>query len=273
MAEMLSFMAMPFLACIVLLGIHSYFGLHVLKREIIFIDIAMAQVAALGGLLALLAGRAHEGTWAHWLALGMTATAAALFTAAKNSGQRVPQEAVIGVVYAVAATGSILLAVRMPGGGEHLHEALDGSILWTDWSVVRHSTLVYAIVGAFHWVFRKKFIMLSFDLPGARAAGMRIRLWDFLFYFSLGWVLVHSVEIGGVLLVFAILVLPASISSLLAERLGMRILIGWSVGAASCALALFLSWKLDLPSGPAVICVLGAVLLLTGVARKLAAAR
>ena len=273
MAEMLSFMAVPFAACIVLLGIHCYFGLHILNREIIFIDIAMAQVAAMGGLLSILLGGQHQDTGAHWLALGMIALAAALFTATKTSSRKIPQEAVIGIVYAVAATGSLLLAVKVPGGGEHLHEALDGSILWTEWTDLMHTTWVYALVGLFHWIFRKKFIRLSFDLPGARAAGMKIRHWDFLFYFSLGWVLVHSVEIGGVLLVFAILVLPASISSLLAERLGVRIFIGWSVGAASCALALFLSWKLDLPSGPAVICVLGAALLLTGVARKLATAR
>jgi len=273
MAEMLSFMALPFAACIVLVGIHGYFGLHVLRRGIIFIDIAMAQVAALGTLAAVVLGRTPEGLAAHWLALGLTAVAAGLFTLTKSSGHKIPQEAVIGVVYAVAISGSLLLAVKLAGGGEHLHDSLDGSILWVGWDDLFHCTWVYALVGIFHWIFRKKFIPLSFDYAGARAGGMNVRLWDFLFYFSLGWVLVHSVEIGGVLLVFAILVLPASISSLMAKDLRVRIVIAWSVGAASCALALFLSWKLDLPSGPAVICVLGAVLLLVGLARKLAGAR
>jgi len=267
MSDMVLFMAAPFAACLLLLGAGGYLGLHVLRREIIFIDIAMAQIASLGATTALVLRIDTHGAIAYFFALAATAVAAIIFSLTRYSSHKVPQEAVIGVTYAVATMTALLLVDKAAGAHEHLREMLAGSILWVQWHEVGKCAAVLLLVGIFHWLFRDRFSLLSRDYEQARSSGMRVRLWDFLFYFSFGLIMVHAVRIGGILLVFAFLIIPASISALLARSWAIRIVIAWAVGLAVSTAGLVLSWKLDILCGPLVVCLLGLALVAIGLFR------
>jgi zinc/manganese transport system permease protein len=258
---MADLLAVPFLACLVLTGIHAYLGLHVLARGVIFVDLALAQVAALGVTAGLLAGHAPQSDAAYAWALGFTAGGAALL--ALTGGRRgvVPQEAIIGIVYAVAAALTVLVLDRVPQGGEHIKQLLVGSILAVSAEEVGRIAVLYAAIGAFHWWCRGPMLALSTGQAPRRAA-----LWDFIFYFTFGLVVTSSVRVAGVLLVFSYLIVPAVVGAWLATRLGSRLLIGWTVGVVVSALGLALSYLADLPTGATIVGTFGAVLALLGLA-------
>jgi zinc/manganese transport system permease protein len=256
---MADLLAVPFLACLVLTGIHAYLGLHVLARGVIFVDLALAQVAALGVTAGLLAGHAPQSDAAYAWALGFTAGGAALL--ALTGGRRgvVPQEAIIGIVYAVAAALTVLVLDRVPQGGEYIKQLLVGSILAVNPEEVLRIAVLYAAIGAFHWWCREPMLALSSGQAPSRAA-----LWDFIFYFTFGLVVTSSVRMAGVLLVFSYLIVPAVVGAWLATRLGSRLLIGWTVGVVVSALGLALSYLADLPTGATIVGTFGAVLALLG---------
>ena len=206
---MLDLILPPLAACMVIVAIHSYLGLHIIAREVIFVDLSLAQMAALGSTVAILAGSAPGSTISYAYALGFTTLGAALFalTRTKEKG-RVPQEAIIGIVYVVASAAAILVADRVPGGGEAIKDILVGSLLWVTWPAILKMAAVYAVLGVFHFVLRKRFLTISFEPETALANGWRIRWWDFWFYLSFGVVITFSVPIAGVLLVFSFLVVP-----------------------------------------------------------------
>lgn len=258
---MADLLAVPFLACLVLTGIHAYLGLHVLARGVIFVDLALAQVAALGVTAGLLAGHAPQSDAAYAWALGFTAGGAALL--ALTGGRRgvVPQEAIIGIVYAVAAALTVLVLDRVPQGGEYIKQLLVGSILAVSAEEVVRIAVLYAAIGAFHWWCRGPMLALSTGQAPRRAA-----LWDFIFYFTFGLVVTSSVRVAGVLLVFSYLIVPAVVGAWLATRLGSRLLIGWTVGVVVSALGLALSYLADLPTGATIVGTFGAVLALLGLA-------
>jgi zinc/manganese transport system permease protein len=258
---MADLLAVPFLACLVLTGIHAYLGLHVLARGVIFVDLALAQVAALGVTAGLLAGHAPQSDAAYAWALGFTAGGAALL--ALTGGRRgvVPQEAIIGIVYAVAAALTVLVLDRVPQGGEYIKQLLVGSILAVSAEEVIRIAVLYAAVGAFHWWCRGPMLALSSGQAPPRAA-----LWDFIFYFTFGLVVTSSVRVAGVLLVFSYLIVPAVVGAWLATRLASRLLIGWTVGVVVSALGLALSYLADLPTGATIVGTFGAVLGLVGLA-------
>jgi len=245
-----------------LIGIHGYFGIHVLKREIIFIDIAMAQIAAFGVTLAMIFHIESETLSAYLLPLIFVTLAAFVFSSLKYANLRIPLEAIIGISYAVATTAAVIALDLSAGAHEHTKEMLIGSILWVRWSQILKSVIIYSIIGAIHFIFRHKFIPLSEDYQQARQAGMKVHWWDFLFYLTLGITVLCSVQIGGILVVFAFLVMPASISALFARKWLPRILIGWGLGTVVSFLGLYLSWTYDAPSGPAVIIFLAVFLIL-----------
>lgn len=271
MLDMLVFMAAPFAACLILVGLHGYLGLHVLLRQVIFVDLALAQIAALGAVVALVQG--HEpGTPASFsYSLGATVLGAFVFslTRTRRHDSKVPQEALIGITYVIASAAALLVADRAPEGAEHIKELLAGSILWVTWGVVIKDLLIYSAVGLFHYIFRKKLIMISENPERAYAEGMNVRLWDFLFYLSFGVIITLSVEIAGVLMVFSYLVAPAIIALGSSNRWGSRIVIAWAVGFLASALGLIASYKVDFPSGPAIVCALGLFLVLFTVWRSL----
>ncbi len=251
-----------FAECLVLVGIHSYLGIHVIKRKVIFVDLSLAQIAALGTTVAFLFGLTPQSQGAYWFSLGFTMLGAAIFSLSRFKNEKIPQEAIIGLVYALAAAIAILVVDKAPHGAEHIKEIMTGSILWVQWPTILKAAGVYAAVGVFHYIFRDKFILISNNPEAAYQQGLNVRLWDFLFYLSFGVVITHSVNTAGVLLVFVFLVVPAIATMMITDKLWLQLVLGWSMGTIVSVIGLALSYYLDLPSGPAVVSTYGAVLLL-----------
>jgi zinc/manganese transport system permease protein len=261
MLEALGIMKWPLAACLLLPGILVYLGLHIVRREIIFVDLALAQMAALGTCLAVLLGLDVDGWGAYAWSLGFTLTGAAVFTLTRNADRRVPQEALIGITYVVAAAAGVLLLSRNPEGNEQLRRTLVGDVLLVQPAEIARAFALYAAVGIAHALFRRQFLMISFDPQEAMRRRLRVRLWDFLFYGLFGLVVTSFVHIGGVLLVFSYLIIPAVCAILLAESLRARLIVGWAVATLSGVVGLCGSFGFDLPTGAAIVCALGAALL------------
>ncbi|HEU4345704.1 MAG TPA: metal ABC transporter permease [Candidatus Binatia bacterium] len=267
---MIEFLWVPFLACLVLTGIHVYLGLHVLARGIIFVDLALAQVAALGITAALLAGHPIQSAAAYWYALAFTLGGSLLFAISRTHRAAIPQEAIIGIVYVVSAAAAVLIVDRAPQGSEHIKQLLVGNILTVTLREIASLALLYAIVGALHWAVRKPLLQISFDPAAAVKQGRWIGLWDFLFYASFGFVVTSSVQIAGVLLVFSYLIVPAAIAALLAHSVATRLAVGWGLGFIVSVAGLVASANWDLPTGAAVVTTFGAFMaaVASGVALK-----
>lgn len=260
-SDLVSLMWAPLLMCLVLTGIHAYLGIHVIAREVIFVDIALAQIAALGVTAAFLWGFGPE-SWESYLAgLGFTTAGAAVLALTRARERRVSQEAVIGVVYAVSAAGAVLLVDRAPHGAEHLRAMLVGNILTVGGMDVVKVGALYAVIGALHWLCRRPFFLISLDPQSAYREGWHVRLWDFLFYASFGLVVTSSVRIAGVLLVFSYLIVPSLAAIAVGGRMSTRLVIGWGFGAAVSIIGMVGSALLDLPTGATVVCAFGLSLL------------
>jgi len=253
----IEFLWVPFLGCLVLTGIHVYLGLHVLARGIIFVDLALAQVAALGITVALLAGHPIQSAAAYWYALAFTLGGSFLFAISRTHRAPIPQEAIIGIVYAVSAAVAVLVLDRAPQGSEYIKQLLVGSILTVTLKEVGTLALLYGIVGAVHWAIRRPVLEISFDPPAALSKGRWIGWWDFLFYASFGFVVTSSVQIAGVLLVFSYLIVPAAIAALLARSVTARLAVGWGLGFVVSVLGLVASAAWDLPTGATVVTTFG----------------
>ncbi len=263
-----------FVASLILTGIHAYLGVHVVERGVIFVDLSLAQIAALGGTVGYLAGFEIHSHAAYVFSLAFTVLGAAIFAFSRvHRRTRIPQEAIIGIVYAVAAAASVLVMSKATRETEHLKEMLVGNILSVSWPELGRTALLYALVGLFHFAYRERFLLISRDEPEAERRGWNVRFWDFLFYVSFGFVVTSSVAIAGVLLVFSFLIVPSVTSMLFSERLGVRLLIGWTMGAAVSAAGVALSFFLDLPTGATIVVTFGATLLLLAAARWLVGGR
>ena len=262
----LRWMLPPLAMCLVLTGIHGYLGIHVLSRKVIFVDLALAQIAALGSVCASLLGyepgAAGGGMMIYLFSLGFTFVGAAVFALTRMRHEKVPQEAFIGIVYATASALALLLLARAPGESEHIKEMLVGNVLLVTWPTIAKTAVIYAAIGAFHYVFRERFLEISVDPEGAAARGRRVRFWDFLFYASFGLVITSSVAVAGVLLVFTFLVVPGSVAFMFSDRLGARIGLAWTVGTACSAAGMLLSYFGDLPTGPSVVVCFAGLLVL-----------
>jgi len=268
--EMLQFLILPFLAGLVLTGIHAYLGVHVVERGVIFVDLSLAQIAALGTTVALLAGFDVHSTTSYFWSLGFTIVGAAIFALTKVKREtRIPQEAIIGIVYAVSAAAAILVMSKAPQETEHLKDMLVGNILAVNAATVIKTAVLYSLVGLFHFIFRKKFLAISVGAHTGTNSGEvpNLKFWDFLFYTSFGFVVTSSVAIAGVLLVFSYLIVPSVAAMLFATSIGKRLAIGWSMGALVTLLGVLLSFKLDLPTGATIVCTFGIALSLMAIAR------
>ena len=261
MAEALPFLALPFLACLVLTGIHGYLGIHIVVREVIFVDLALAQVAALGAVVAFLFGADLHTSEAYFTSLGFTWVGAALFALTRTRERRVSQEAIIGIVYAVSAAAVVLVLDQAPQGAEQIRHTLVGNLLAVTGTQVWKTALLYAAVGVAHYVWRRNFLLISVAPDEASRRGLRVRLWDFLFYATFGLVVTSSVEMAGVLLVFSFLIVPAVCATYFADRFWTRLVIGWALGFAVSVLGIYVSYVADLPTGATVVCTFGAALL------------
>jgi zinc/manganese transport system permease protein len=271
-SAMLQFLAAPFVASLILTGIHSYLGVHVVERGVIFVDLSLAQIAALGAAIAILlpiTGGDPHAPVVYWISLGFTFIGAAVFSMIRGHRARIPQEAVIGICYAVASAASILAMSKATSESEHLKDMLVGNILAVSWEEVGKTAVLYGAIGLFHYIFRKRFLAISMSHEKAEAAGLSVRFWDFLFYASFGFVVTSSVSIAGVLLVFCYLIVPSVAAMLYADRVGTRLAIGWTMGTIVSALGVYLSLVLDLPTGATIVVTFGIVLALMAVVRPL----
>ena len=257
MISAIEFLWVPFLACLVLTGIHVYLGLHVLARGIIFVDLALAQVAALGITVAVLAGHPIQSGAAYWYALAFTLAGSLLFAVSRTHRAPIPQEAFIGIVYAVSAAIAILVIDRVPQGSEYIKQLLVGSILTVTLREVGTLALLYVIMGSLHWTIRRPLLEISLDPEAAISKGRWVRWWDFVFYASFGFVVTSSVQIAGVLLVFSYLIVPAAIAALLVRSVSARLALGWGLGFVVSLLGLVASATWDLPTGATVVATFG----------------
>lgn len=262
--DALVFLWPALVAGLVLAGIHAYLGLHVITRGVIFVDLALAQVAALGSAVATLAGHPSHGATAFGYALAFALGGAGLLALTRQRRPRVPQEALIGVVYVAAAALAVLVLDRSPEGAERVKALLLGDIVAVDPADVGRLAALYAAVGALHWLFRRPLLALS---EGRLAPGPSAFGWDLLFYASFAVVVTSSVRVAGVLLVFAYLVVPAAVGALVADGVARRLAVGWAVGGGATLAGLAASLAFDLPTGAAVVSVLGLVLAGTLAAR------
>ena len=271
-SAVLSFLALPFAASLVIAGIHAYLGVHVVERGVIFVDLSLAQIAAFGATIALLLpisdGDPH-GSAVYWVSLAFTFLGAVLFSTIRSRRARIPQEAIIGIAYAVASAATILAMSKATSEGEHLKDMLVGNILAVSQEEVLTTAGLYVLIGIFHYVFRQKFLLITMDPDRAESEGVSIRLWDFLFYMSFGFVVTRSVAIAGVLLVFCYLIVPSVGAMLYSDRIGPRLAIGWAMGSIVSALGVYFSLWFDLPTGATIVCTFGAALVVMAVMRPL----
>ncbi len=271
-ASILQFLLAPFVASLILTGIHAYLGVHVVERGVIFVDLSLAQIAALGATIAILLpisnGDLHDPS-VYWISLGFTFIGAAVFSTIRGHRARIPQEAIIGISYAVASAAAILAMSKSTSEAEHLKDMLVGNILSVSWPEVRKTAALYGAIGLFHYIFRRRFLAISLNHDKAELSGISIRFWDFLFYASFGFVVTSSVSIAGVLLVFCYLIVPSVAAMLYADRIGPRLAIGWTMGTVVSALGVYLSLVLDLPTGATIVCTFGVVLIVRALVRPL----
>lgn len=266
---MIDLIVVPLVAALVILVLHAYLGLHVIEREVIFVDLAFAQIAAMGSTVALLMD-AHPGSPLSFaFAFGFTVLGAIIFSFTRLEDSAVPQEAIIGIAYVVASAAVILLAGFTAEGAEHIKETLTGTLIWVSWPAVLRMAGVYAVIGAIHYAFRRPLLAVSF----APERATRIRLWDFFFYITFGIAITFSVAIAGVLMVFSTLVIPAVIAFLYTSRFGLALVIAWLSGAAAIAGGLVVSFVWDVATGPVLVCAFGAALIVAAAVRPLLGVR
>ena len=271
-SQIVEFLAAPFVASLILTGIHSYLGVHVVERGVIFVDLSLAQIAALGATIALLLPISNSDPHSppvYWVSLAFTFIGAAVFSMVRSRRARIPQEAIIGISYAVASAAAILAMSKSTSQAEHLKDMLVGNILAVSWPEVYRTAGLYGAIGLFHYIFRRPFLDISMHHDEEERTGRNVRLWDFLFYASFGFVVTSSVAIAGVLLVFCYLIVPAVAAMLYADTIGRRLAIGWTMGTVVSALGVYLSLVLDLPTGATIVCTFGLVLVLMAAVRPL----
>ena len=267
--EILPFLILPFVASLILTGIHAYLGVHVVERGVIFVDLALAQIAALGATVAILVGMDPHGNSAYWMSLGFTFIGALIFSFVRSKKKRIPLEAFIGITYAVASAAAIIAMSKATGETEHLKDMLVGNILAVSKHDVIKTASLSGCIGLFHFTFRRKFLAISMQHDAAENSGINVHLWDFLFYASFGFVVTSSVAIAGVLLVFCYLIVPSVGAMLFADRVGPRLAIGWTMGTLVSALGCYFSVLFDTPTGATIVCTFGVVLTCMAIAKAI----
>jgi zinc/manganese transport system permease protein len=263
------FLAPAIVASLIIAGIHAYLGLHVVERGVIFVDLSLAQIAALGAAIGVWQGYDEHGSAIYWMSLGFTLIGALIFAVIKGHKARIPQEAFIGISYAVASAAVIITLSKATGEAEHLRDMLVGNILSVQWPEVWLTGAIYVAIGLFHYIFRARFLEISLDPGAAAARGVSVRFWDFLFYASFGLVVTRSVAIAGVLLVFCYLIVPSVGGMLFSGRVAPRLAIAWVMGAIVSMLGMYFSVLFDLPTGATIVCTFGLVLVLMAAVRPL----
>jgi len=300
MMEMIAILAAPFAVCLVIAALHGYMGTHVVKRGVIFVDLALAQMAALGVVVALAsepllfnheaanqayvassetagphkaAFESHESSEEHSeslhyaFSIAFAFFGAALFAFCRFRDERIPHEAIIGIVFVVSAALSVLILSRAPHGHERMEAMLIGNILFVTWGDVLWTLALYAGIALVHMIFRRKFMAITQDISGAEKSGMHVRLWDLLFYATFGLMVTQSVKMGGVLVVFSYLIIPAVCAGMFLSRFVPQMILTWCIALLASVLGLAFSAYEDLPTGASLVCTFGALLVACAVLR------
>jgi len=267
MNEAIQFLAPPFVMCLVIASLTVYLGMHVLAREVIFVDLSLAQLAALGATVAAIFGAEDEGYAAPLTAFGFTVGGAVIFAFTRRVRRHVSQEAIVGITYAVASAVTVLALANSPHGAEHLKDILVGSLLLTEWSRVWQTALAFTALGVLQLVLARRFIRLSWQPDEAERTGKLVDLWDFVFYLLFGIVITLSVRVAGILLVFSFLIVPAVITRLFSDSILKRLIAGWAVAVLASCVGLAGSWHWDLPTGATIVTAFGLLLIVAGVVR------
>lgn len=262
MIDALQLLWIPFVAAVLLTGIHTYLGIHVLARNVIFVDLALAQIAALGASVAFILGYPPQSVGAFAYSLAATLAGAVLLAFSRRVSTRIPQETLIGIVYVVSAALALLVVDKSPQGAEQVKQMLVGSILTMTPADLLKLAAIYTSIAILHWLLRRPFLAASFARDGAAHWG-----WDFLFYALFGVVVTSSVAVAGVLLVFSFLIIPAVIGVLFCTSVRGRWLLGCLAGSAASAAGLAASFAWDLPTGAAMVCAFALALVLAASVR------
>ncbi len=248
----------------IILLTHAYFGLHIIQREVIFVDLALAQIAALGSTVAFVMGAQHGSTMAYVFALGFTILGALIFSMTRVDDSPVPQEAIIGITFVVASAAVILMGSFSAEGTEYVRETLTGSLIWVTWPTVGKVALSYSAISLFHYVARRKMLAITF----APSRVKRLRLWDFVFYSTFGITITSSVQIAGVLMVFSVLVIPAVVAFFYTRTFVRALLVAWATGTLAIVVGLGFSFTFDVTTGPVLVCSFGVVLVIARIFRR-----
>jgi len=270
MLQLIQILGLPFLACMTMGGILGYLGIHVLKREVIFIDIALAQIAAVGSIAAHLAFEVHgDSIGAYICSLGCVLLAAAFYALVRRKVTQISLEAVIGISYAIAAAGALFLIGIAPGGHVHVQTMLSGSLLWATWRDVISALVLFSVVGTAFFAFRKPFNQISDNYNSAVMKGMNVVWWDFLFYALLGMVITLAVRIAGVVAVFAFLIIPAAVSAMIDINRGLRMFVAWIVAILASIMGLLFAYFLDFSVGPSIVLFSGSALVVVAILQRI----
>ncbi len=257
MIENILFLAAPITACVLLAGILSYFGNHILSRGIIFIDIALAQIAALGTMIGLLLGFAEESMSVELISLSFTLIIIIVFALTKFEKQTIPQEAIIGIIYGLGLGLAMLLAEKIPGGSNYITKTITGNILWVTWEMVISCLILFLAIGLIHVIYRKQFIKISESKNDLPFSIRKVRLYELIFYITFSIVVVRAVTIGGIFLVFVLLIAPTAMATLFTQRWSLRFIWSWVIGILGSFIGIFLSYNFNISNGPAIVCLLG----------------
>jgi zinc/manganese transport system permease protein len=270
MLQLVEIVGLPFLACVIMSSILGYLGIHVLKREVIFVDIALAQVAAVGFVVSHVVFDVQENSALSYIcALAAILIMAVFYAVTRISIFQISIEAIIGISYAIAAAAALFLVGMQAGGHIHIQHLLSGSLLWTSGQDVVTGGIIFSMIGLCLYLIRKPLTGLSDSYRYTRPKGIKTLLWDFVFYCLVGVVITLSVQMGGVVLVFAYLIMPATISAVLASRLWMQLIIIWITAMSASISGLLFAYYLDFSVGPAIALLLGVELIIAAVISKL----
>jgi zinc/manganese transport system permease protein len=259
MIDNLLFLSAPIAAIFLLAGILSYFGNHILSRGIIFIDIAVAQIAALGTMIGLLLGYAEESLNVQLISYLFTIIIISFFALTKLKKQVLPQEAIIGIIYCIGLGLAMLLAEKIPGGSNFITKTITGNILWVTWNKVLGCLIMFLIIAILHLIFWKKFILISDTKNGLPFSQWKTRVYELIFYVTFSLVIVKAVPVGGVFLVFTLLIAPTAAATLFTQSWKQRFIWSWIIGILGSVLGMYLSYSLNISNAPAIVTLLGII--------------
>jgi zinc/manganese transport system permease protein len=265
MSETIRLFTLQICLIAVVLIMHTYIGLHIIRRILIFSDLVLDQLAAFGALVGVALYLDYTSPLSYLIAFAMVLIGSVLLAWIKPRRPAIPREAVIGILYAMALVICLLLTDKMPGGEGLITTTLSGCLLWVTWPLVLTTVVVYGILLVIHYVYRRRFIALT-ENPGSLH---RERLWDFLFFTSQGVITVLIVPIAGVLLAYSFLMIPAAIATLFTKRWGSAMLLGWTIGFLACCAGLGTSYAFNFPYGPTLVLSLGVCFLVSLVLRAI----